>query len=281
MVLPRYQLEYDMHDLPVLQDAIKLTLCFLERNDQRPGGGANVPQYNAVERRRIEAFLRHYVKHQFGLTSKFDAVFGPPIDQAEWEDLGLYVAEDGAADDSDDEGEIHMSRKLGMKPGGSSSAVSIVDLKNKLYKTKKAVQKSNAHKRNETSKETSGSNTSIHQSTSSSQQASPAPENNDPISPEKVLQSEIRTSTKEKNRAADVDDIWLQHVDLNLPHPNPVDGDVMNINAADGKTAKVNATTFGSFFCNTNFYTLIRLLQVRCGFFIPLLILGLDIMLCL
>ncbi|HEV7737197.1 MAG TPA: hypothetical protein VGO47_07490, partial [Chlamydiales bacterium] len=142
-VLPRRQLEYEIEDLSVLQDTMKLSICFLERNNQQQGQ-SNIPQYNAIERRRIEAFLRHYVMYQFTLGTDFDAAFGPPIDQNEWEDLGLYVVvdENGEGSAMDDE---DATRKGGRGNGKRSSGVSSAgsgfsdgDLNKKLSKAKKA-----------------------------------------------------------------------------------------------------------------------------------------------
>ena len=262
-VSPRHQLEYDMQDGAVLQDALKLTLCFLERNDQRQSG-SNVPQYNAVERRRIEAFLRHYVMHQFGLGADFDAVFGPPIDQAEWEDLGLYIA-DGDEESFEEEEMTRKNRKSGKRAsgGGQNGAVSAGDLKKKLNKTRKVMEKANGPKTSGTSKANSGSNSSYHRSPSSSRQPSPVAQTSDPVYPMRVDGRVAKD--KGKPREADLDDIWLRHVELVIPSKdakNTTELNSMDITpAVDGPDVKPER--LGSFFCNTTFYTLLRLLQVR------------------
>ncbi|KIJ54305.1 hypothetical protein M422DRAFT_241556 [Sphaerobolus stellatus SS14] len=269
-VLPRHQLEYDLQDESVLQDAIKLTLCFLERNDQRQSG-STVPQYNTVERRRIEAFLRHYVLHQFGLGPEFDAAFGPPIDQAEWEDLGLYVALDEDPQDSDDENASRGKggRKAGRKSHTASSAgnaISAGDLKKKLTKAKR---NGTSRKTNDTSKGNSGTNTSTHRSPVSSRLGTPVP-GSVPGSP-RTNGARNSSAGKQKDKARDVhlDDVWLYHVDIKplreatagidaRADSMEFDGD----NRPSLKTAAYKTKVFGSFFCNANFYTLIRLLQL-------------------
>jgi paired amphipathic helix protein Sin3a len=267
-VLPRHQLEYDMHDEAVLQDALKLTLCFLERNDQRQSG-SSVPQYNAVERRRIEAFLRHYVMHQFGLGPEFDAAFGPPIEQAEWEDLGLYIA-DGDEESFEEEETSRKSRKSGKRAGGGglNGAVSAGDLKKKLNKTRKAMEKAPGLKTTGTSKANSGSNSSYHRSPSSSRQGSPVPHMSNATSPTRGGHTEDGRAAKDKGKAreADLNDIWLRHVDLVLPGQESKDTagtNGMDIDPSAGTGQNAKTKSLGSFFCNTTFYTLLRLLQVR------------------
>lgn len=267
-VLPRHQLEHDMHDETVLQDALKLTLCFLERNDQRQSG-SNVPQYNAVERRRIEAFLRHYVMYQFGLGADFDAGFGPPIDQAEWEDLGLYVA-DGDDESVEEEETSRKSRKSGRRSGGGgpNGAISAGDLKKKLNKTRKGMDKTHGTKTSGTSKANSGTNSSYHRSPSSSRQGSPAPPTSDVISPTRRGNADDEQAAKDKGKAreADVDDIWLRHVELVIPSPDAkriAETNGMDITSLANPGQGVKTKRLGSFFCNTTFYTLLRLLQVR------------------
>ena len=263
-VSPRHQLDYDMHDGAVLQDAIKLTLCFLERNDQRQSG-SNVPQYNVVERRRIEAFLRHYAMHLFGMGADFDAAFGPPIDQAEWEDLGLYIG-DGDEDTFEEEEVTRKNRKSGKRSGGGgqNGAVSAGDLKKKLNKTRKVMEKSHGPKTSGTSKGNSGSNSSYHRSPSSSRQLSPVPQTSDPISP---MRMDGRVATdKGKAREADLDDVWLRHVEFVIP-PSQDAKNTPNVNGTvitpPVDASAVEPKRLGSFFCNTTFYTLLRLLQVR------------------
>ena len=265
-VLPRHQLEYDMHDEAVLQDAVKLTLCFLERNDQRQSG-SNVPQYNTVERRRIEAFLRHYVMHQFGLGPEFDAAFGPPIDQAEWEDLGLYIA-DGDEESFEEEEPSRKGRKSGKRSGaGPNGAVSAGELKKKLNKTRKAMEKAPGLKTTGTSKGNSASNSSYHRSPSSSRLGSPVLQTSSVMSPMRGGDAEHGLAAKDKGKTrVDLDDIWLRHVDIVIPGQDPKDttrANDMDVDASFGTGQNTKTKSLGSFFSNTTFYTLLRLLQVR------------------
>ncbi|TFY59719.1 hypothetical protein EVJ58_g5599 [Rhodofomes roseus] len=62
---PRHQLEFVIEDIPVLQDALKLTLSFLDRTSG---------QINAADRKKIETFLRAFVPTFFVLeTAQFNA----------------------------------------------------------------------------------------------------------------------------------------------------------------------------------------------------------------
>ncbi|KZT66663.1 hypothetical protein DAEQUDRAFT_730074 [Daedalea quercina L-15889] len=64
---PRHQLEFVVEDIPVLQDALKLTLSFLDRT-----GG----QINAADRKKIETFLRAFVPIFFVLDpAQFNTAF--------------------------------------------------------------------------------------------------------------------------------------------------------------------------------------------------------------
>lgn len=253
VVLPRHQLAYTIQDESVLQDAIKLTLGYLERSDSRQAS-VNVPQYNAVERRRIEAFLRHYVMYQFGFGPEFDLAFGPAIEQAEWEDLGLYVA-DGAVEDSADE-DASKSRRCLKKSGGAvnssmNGTVSAGDLKKKLNKAKRTLEKAGD------SKPSSGANTSNHPSPSTSREPSPVSGSSPPLLVDKARSSKGKALDERK------DDVWIRHVKLGEPEQQ----DGMDISPVESQSKR---KTFGSFFCNTNFYTLIRLLQVRVPFYLCL-----------
>lgn len=232
----RYQLQYSIFDPLVLQDAIKLTLYFLERNDSRQGGGPSVLQYNAIERRRIEAFLRHYVKFQFDFSqnytpventnstdgspgetfladgnmmakeaknvtitaAEFDHAFGPPIGKEEWEELGLYVP--------DATGNIN-------GPGSDKESIAAVAVRG----------------------------------------------DESPI---------LRGSTQHTRAAddGDLDDIWIRHVKIELSQDEPVamavTEDAEGPQSQFKRELKHRQKKFASFFCNTNFYTLIRMLQV-------------------
>ncbi|KAH6909564.1 hypothetical protein BKA70DRAFT_1385698 [Coprinopsis sp. MPI-PUGE-AT-0042] len=64
---PRHQLDFVLEDVPILQDALKLTFSFLDRTQA---------QVNFVERRRIENFLRSFVPLFFALEPvAFNAAF--------------------------------------------------------------------------------------------------------------------------------------------------------------------------------------------------------------
>ncbi|GJJ12511.1 hypothetical protein Clacol_006754 [Clathrus columnatus] len=250
-VQSRYQLQFPIIDFLVLQDAIKLTLYFLERNDSRQGGGSSVPQYNAIERRRIEAFLRHYVRFQFEFTEKaaevtsmnsaggpsvdspdigasviateamnmtvtpsdFDLAFGPPIGKEEWEELGLYVPD----------------------LSGSTDGQPIA-----------------THNCNGSREETGIAIIHSHDET--------------------ALPKSFHVRNKENNLALECeekrDDTWIRHVKVKLPED---DSDSMSLDQqrdSDGflsqsqYSSRHRGKNITSFFCNTNFYTLIRLLQL-------------------
>lgn len=67
---PRHQLDFLMDDIPILQDAMKLTFSFLDRTQA---------QINFAERRRIEGLLRSFIPLFFTLDPvSFNAAFSVP-----------------------------------------------------------------------------------------------------------------------------------------------------------------------------------------------------------
>ncbi|KAJ2926800.1 hypothetical protein H1R20_g10317, partial [Candolleomyces eurysporus] len=79
---PRHQLDFVMDDVPVLQDAMKLTFSFLDRTQA---------QINFAERRRIEGLLRSFIPLFFTLDPvSFNAAFS--------------VSENGESEGSDADG---------------------------------------------------------------------------------------------------------------------------------------------------------------------------------
>lgn len=67
---PRHQLDFVMDDVPVLQDAMKLTFSFLDRTQA---------QINFAERRRIEGLLRSFIPLFFTMDPLvFNAAFSVP-----------------------------------------------------------------------------------------------------------------------------------------------------------------------------------------------------------
>ncbi|KAK7470657.1 hypothetical protein VKT23_002080 [Stygiomarasmius scandens] len=120
---PRHQLEFVLDEMQVLQDALKLTISFLDRMQG---------QVNAAERKRIETFLRSFVPLFFILDPvPFNTAFqvaGEGVADAELSDDGGSVA---------DETEAAVSSKgRGRKSG--ISALSGGDLRKKLLKSEQA-----------------------------------------------------------------------------------------------------------------------------------------------
>jgi paired amphipathic helix protein Sin3a len=143
---PRHQLDFVMDDVPVIQDAMKLTFSFLDRTQA---------QINFAERRRIEGLLRSFIPLFFTLDPvSFNAAFS--------------VSENGESEGSDadnlDEAEsisIASSSKLpagrgaqhqlllhhGRKNPALSLATAGGDLRKKLLKSEqaKSSRKTRAH----------------------------------------------------------------------------------------------------------------------------------------
>ncbi|OCH88405.1 hypothetical protein OBBRIDRAFT_795302 [Obba rivulosa] len=119
---PRHQLEFVVDDVPVLQDAIKLTLSFLDRTQG---------QVNLADRRKIETFVRSFVPLFFVMNAQaFNSAFVP---HHEIVDSDMDV--DGTADDSELASVSTSARGgRGKKGAGSSSG----DLRKKLLKSEQA-----------------------------------------------------------------------------------------------------------------------------------------------
>ncbi|CAL1708555.1 unnamed protein product [Somion occarium] len=119
---PRHQLEYVIDDMPVLQDALKLTCSFLDRTQG---------QISLTDRRRIESFLRSFVPLFFMIDPiAFNASFVPKHESIESE------ASEGDSVMDDTEVTSNSSARGGRsKKGGIGSAG---DLRKKLLKSEQA-----------------------------------------------------------------------------------------------------------------------------------------------
>lgn len=116
---PRHQLEFVIDDIPVLQDALKLTLSFLDRTSG---------QINAADRKKIETFLRAFVPTFFALDPvQFNAAFASPQTTGE-SDMDV----DSATDDSDPLATARAGKRKANGVGSSG------DLRKKLLKSEQA-----------------------------------------------------------------------------------------------------------------------------------------------
>ncbi|KAH6900820.1 hypothetical protein BKA70DRAFT_1388716 [Coprinopsis sp. MPI-PUGE-AT-0042] len=123
---PRHQLDFVLEDVPILQDALKLTFSFLDRTQA---------QVNFVERRRIENFLRSFVPLFFALEPvAFNAAF-PSIAKGSEGDAASHLEEVDLMS-------IGAGPSRGGRGGGSHRkgglAASGGDLRKKLLKSEQA-----------------------------------------------------------------------------------------------------------------------------------------------
>lgn len=116
---PRHQLEFVIEDIPVLQDALKLTLSFLDRTSG---------QINTADRKKIETFLRAFVPTFFALDPvQFNAIFASSQTAGE-SDMDV----DSMTDDPDSLASARLGKRKanGVGPAG--------DLRKKLLKSEQA-----------------------------------------------------------------------------------------------------------------------------------------------
>ena len=138
---PRHQLDFLMDDVPVLQDAMKLTFSFLDRTQA---------QINFAERRRIEGLLRSFIPLFFTLDPVvFNAAFSVP-DAGESEGSEIDAASNADDAESHVSGHTYTSsskhlpaprprKGVGALNGGSSLlSVGGGDLRKKLLKSEQA-----------------------------------------------------------------------------------------------------------------------------------------------
>ncbi|THV08566.1 hypothetical protein K435DRAFT_708465 [Dendrothele bispora CBS 962.96] len=123
---PRHQLEFVTDDTTVLQDALKLTVSFLDRMQG---------QINVAERKRIETFLRSFVPLFFmldpvGFNNAFQ-ISGDGIAEADLSDDGGSVVDDA-------EGASGTSKATGRGRKNGISTLSGGDLRKKLLKSEQA-----------------------------------------------------------------------------------------------------------------------------------------------
>lgn len=240
-----WHLEYEMHDIAVLQDAMKLVFSFLDRSQA---------QYSTPERRGVERLLRSFVPLLFMLpVAEFDAAFGPPMESVDGEDAGeecgaadtstLEDAEDRAGSGSGSGSRAAVSggrRSAGGTSGaGNGGGVPPNDLRKKLLKTAQA-------------------NAAIARSASASRHPSPTSDDAPgPSSPRVPTPSRKSRSARHADGNEDADDGWWTRL-------MPVDVDAAaGFAAEDARLGRDGITDQRPFFANTTFYTLLRLLQVR------------------
>ncbi|KAL6301443.1 hypothetical protein BKA93DRAFT_751965 [Sparassis latifolia] len=121
---PHHQLEFVVDDISVLQDAVKLTLTFLDRTQGQIAFG---------DRKKIETFLRAFIPLFFVLDPVlFNGSLVPHQEAATDSDMDL----ESTADDAEFAGSSSGSRsgRNSRKPAGGSSG----DLRKKLLKSEQA-----------------------------------------------------------------------------------------------------------------------------------------------
>ncbi|KAJ7598545.1 histone deacetylase complex, SIN3 component [Mycena floridula] len=122
---PRYQLQFVVDDVAVLQDALKLVFSFLDRTQA---------QINSSQRRRIEVFLRTFIPLFFMLDpTTFNAAFVVAHETGESEMSDIDAL--NAADDMDISSASGSSKTGKARKGAGSSGG---DLRKKLLKSEQA-----------------------------------------------------------------------------------------------------------------------------------------------
>ncbi|KZT20179.1 hypothetical protein NEOLEDRAFT_1182706 [Neolentinus lepideus HHB14362 ss-1] len=203
---PRHQLEYSMEDIPVLQDALRLTLAFLDRTQN---------QISFAERRRIEGFIRLFVPTFFMLDhASFNAAFVARREMVDSETSDEVASIIDEAEVISVSSSSSRNGRNGRKTGGGHAG----DLRKKLLKSEQAKSTT----RRTRAQELASPNTS--------RPASPALADQMQIDLE-----ESKNSVPEKNGEASSSSSSSQ--------PNRIDRK-------------------GSFFTNTIFYVLLRLLEL-------------------
>ena len=125
---PRHQLAYDVEDVGVLQDVIKMTLSLLDRTQG---------QINGADRKRVEAFLRSFVPLFFVLDHEaFNRAFVvQEVIDGEGGDDASSIADDVETASAVSGSSSRTGGNRGRKPGGASSGG---DLRKKLLKSEQA-----------------------------------------------------------------------------------------------------------------------------------------------
>jgi len=125
---PRHQLAYDIEDVGVLQDVIKMTLSLLDRTQG---------QINGADRKRVEAFLRSFVPLFFVLDHEaFNRAFVvQEVVDGEGGDDANSVADDVETASAVSGNSSRAGGNRGRKAAGASSGG---DLRKKLLKSEQA-----------------------------------------------------------------------------------------------------------------------------------------------
>ncbi|KAF8122876.1 hypothetical protein EV363DRAFT_1552445, partial [Boletus edulis] len=125
---PRHQLAYDIEDVGVLQDVIKMTLSLLDRTQG---------QINGADRKRVEAFLRSFIPLFFVLDHEaFNRTFVvQEVVDGEGGDDASSVADDVETASAVSGSSSRTGGNRGRKAGGTSSGG---DLRKKLLKSEQA-----------------------------------------------------------------------------------------------------------------------------------------------
>jgi paired amphipathic helix protein Sin3a len=222
-----YQLEYDLNDMEVLSDSLKLISSFLDHS---------ASQYSASERRGIDQFLRSLVPTLYSFsTQEFNAACAP---------VPPAAIDDEDMDDGEDQPEEGTkSRRTGRRsaPGTESAGVPAGDLRKRLLKT---VQEGPANRASAINTKQSNSN--------SPGTTSPADRSNHTTRGNvAVSDDEPRAAPSSTSGRSIADESWIHGIPL--------------IAEERGGSASGVGETLAKkrpFFAGTTFYTLLRLLQV-------------------
>lgn len=120
---PKHHLEFSLDNLSVLRDALKLCLSYLDRTQA---------SYNAMDRRKIEEFLRSFPPMLLGLDqAQFDSVFTVAADGLDSD--GLMSDDVSIADEEEISMRTQRTRRSANGLGSSAK-----DLRKRLLKSEQA-----------------------------------------------------------------------------------------------------------------------------------------------
>ena len=124
---PKHQLAFEIEDMAVLQDGIKITLSLLDRMHG---------QINVVDRKKIEGFLRSFVPLFYA--SDFEVFNHTLLTSQDCGDIETVDDMSSVADDADTASAVSSNSRAGGRSNRKGGATSSGDLRKKLLKSEQA-----------------------------------------------------------------------------------------------------------------------------------------------
>jgi paired amphipathic helix protein Sin3a len=239
--IPKWQFSFKVEDWTTLQDCLKLVFSFLDRMGSS--------QMGRVEREKIESFLRPFMPLFFMINpTDFDAgleaASSPVMGNDDLEsEIGERDEVGSVMDDTEDGASVAGSSagsRRGGRRGGASGGVPAVDLRKKLLK----------------SAQEKGRKTRVNgkESAANSSRASPAPLSTD----------QMQVDTSEPNSPSPLITTFAPAITTDTATAPPPTWVKVDNSEGVGKVVEVDEEKRpkkGTFFCNNQFYVLLRLIQ--------------------